>query len=119
MKPINLAEKLGLFDDHWRPRVIAELNDYQVKLAKFDGEFVWHQHDDTDEMFLCISGAFSIEFRDQVVSLRSGEMIVVPKGIEHKPMATSECAVLLLEPRGVVNTGAHDSELTAPQDAWI
>ncbi len=117
---INLASKLALFTEHWRPKVIAELNDYQIKLVKIDGAFVWHRHDDTDELFLVVDGAMSIELRDRRVDLVSGELFVVPKGVEHRPFAASECRVMLIEPRGVVNTGdAGRDAMTAPADAWI
>ncbi len=118
--PINLRQKLSLFAEQWRPKVIAEMNDYQFKLVKLQDEFVWHRHDDTDEVFLVVDGAMSIAFRDGQVDLRSGELFVVPKGVEHKPFAARECQVLMIEPRGVVNTGdAHAASLTAPTDVWI
>lgn len=116
---INLKEKLALFDEHWSPRVIAELNDYQFKLVKLQGEFIWHRHDLTDEVFWVLAGRLSIAFRDRTVVLESGEMIVVPKGVEHKPCAEAECSVLLVEPRGVVNTGDAGGALTAANDVWI
>ncbi len=119
MDTINLKEKLGKFSDHWSPKVIAELNDYQFKLVKIQGEFVWHNHPDTDEVFFVIEGSMKIEFEDETVELNEGEMLVVPKGVEHKPYAESECKVMLVEPRGVVNTGKADSELTADNDIWI
>ena len=118
-EPINLQEKFTRFTDHWSPRVIAEMNDYQFKLAKVQGEFVWHDHPDTDEVFVVIEGQLTIEFRDGQVSLGPGEMYVVPKGVEHKPVASDECKIMLIEPRGVVNTGAADSELQAKNDVWI
>jgi mannose-6-phosphate isomerase-like protein (cupin superfamily) len=117
--PINLRQKLAKFADHWSPKVIAQMNDYQFKLVKLEGEFVWHSHSDTDEVFMVIDGAMSIEFRDGRVDLRSGEMFVVPKGVEHKPFAASECKVMLVEPRGVVNTGDAGGKLTAPNDVWV
>jgi mannose-6-phosphate isomerase-like protein (cupin superfamily) len=119
MRPINLAEKFSLFADYWSPRVIAEMNDYQFKLVKVEGEFVWHNHPDTDEVFIIIEGNLVIEFEDQSVSLAKGEMFVVPRGVNHKPVAASICQLMLVEPRGVVNTGEADSHLTAEQDAWI
>ncbi len=119
MEPINLAEKLSLFQEHWSPRVIAELNDYQVKLVKFQGEFVWHQHDDTDEAFLVIEGEMGISFRDGEVTLRKGELLVVPKSVEHRPHAANECQVMLIEPKDVVNTGDAGGDLTAANDIWI
>ena len=117
--PINFSEKLARIAEHWSPRVVAEMNDYQFKLVKLQGEFVWHRHDDTDEVFIVLDGAMSIEFRDGRVDLRQGEMYVVPKGVEHKPYAPSECSVMLVEPRGVVNTGTAGGSLTAPNDIWI
>ncbi len=116
---INLQEKFGLFSDHWSPRVIAEMNDYQFKLVKVEGDFVWHDHKDTDEVFIVIEGEMTIEFRDGSVQLSAGEMFVVPKGVEHKPMANSECKVLLVEPKGVVNTGETGGELTAENNRWV
>ena len=116
---INLQEKLTLFRERWSPRVIAELNDYQIKLAKLQGDFVWHRHDETDELFLCLSGRLEIELRDGVVELREGELCVVPWGVEHRPRAADECHVLLIEPRGIVNTGDVESDRTAPIDEWI
>ena len=117
--PINLEEKLSRFDEHWSPRVVAEMNDYQFKLVKAQGEFVWHEHPDTDEVFIVISGELEIEFRDGKVALKSGEMYVIPKGVEHRPVALSECKIMLIEPKGVVNTGDVDSELTAENDVWV
>ncbi|MDQ2045586.1 cupin domain-containing protein [Pseudoalteromonas sp. 20-92] len=116
---INFKEKFTKFTDHWSPRVIAEMNDYQFKLVKVEGEFVWHDHSDTDEVFIVIEGCLNIEFRDGVVTLESGEMFVIPKGIEHKPIATSECKIMIVEPKGVVNTGDSGSELTAEDDVWV
>lgn len=116
---VNLNDKLGLFYDFWSPKVIAELNDYQVKLAKLKGEFVWHQHDHTDELFLCLSGQLRICLRDSSVILNEGELFVVPKGLEHKPVADEECHVMIIEPVGVINTGNTDSDLTAPNDQRI
>lgn len=116
---INLADKLTLFSDHWAPRVIAEMNDYQFKLAKIEGEFVWHHHDNTDEVFLVIEGELTIQLRDGEVALTAGELFVVPKGVEHKPVAAKECKIMLIEPRGVTNTGEAGGDLTAKQDVWI
>ena len=116
---INLADKLALIRDHWSPRVVAELNDYQFKLVKVAGDFVWHDHPDTDEVFLVLAGELRIDFRDGAVSLSEGEMYVVPRGVEHKPFAERECHVLLVEPRGVVNTGAAGGDKTADNDVWI
>jgi mannose-6-phosphate isomerase-like protein (cupin superfamily) len=120
MKPaINLQEKLSRFTEHWSPRVIAEMNDYQFKLAKLQGEFVWHCHSDTDEVFIVLSGSLLLEFRDGSVSLSTGEMYVVPKGVDHRPVAAQECCVMLVEPRGVVNTGESGGRLTAQNDVWV
>lgn len=119
MEKIDLREKLGLFDEHWTPKVIAEMNEYQFKLVKIQGEFVWHDHSDTDEVFIVIEGEMRIEFEDRTIVLSEGQMLVVPKGVRHKPMADSECKVMLVEPRGVVNTGETESDLTAPNDEWI
>ena len=116
---VNLKEKLSLFSDHWSPKVIAEMNDYQFKLVKLQGDFVWHNHPDTDEVFIVIEGEMRIEFEDETVELSEGEMYVVPKGVEHKPYAEEECKVMLVEPRGVVNTGDAEGELTASDDVWI
>ena len=119
MKSINFADKLSKFSDHWSPKVIAEMNDYQFKLAKLEGEFVWHNHPDTDEVFIVIEGSMKIELEDGVVELNTGEMYVVPKGVIHKPSAEKECKIMLVEPRGVINTGEADSDLTAENDVWI
>ena len=118
-KKINLREKLALFTEHWSPKVIAELNDYQIKLVKLQGAFVWHQHDDTDELFLVVKGSMKIAFEDETVELHEGELYVVPKGVAHRPSAEEECQVLLIEPRGVVNTGEAGGELTAEEDVWV
>jgi len=116
---INFREKLSKFDDHWSPRVIAEMNDYQFKLAKVQGDFDWHSHADTDEAFIIIEGELEIEFRDGKVKLKTGEMFVVPKGVEHKPVAENECHIMLVEPKGTVNTGDASSHLTAQNDVWV
>ncbi len=119
MGKINFQEKLAKFSEHWTPKVIAEMNDYQFKLVKIQGEFVWHNHSDTDEVFIVIEGSMKIEFDEETVELNEGEMYVVPKGVQHKPYAEQECKVMLVEPKGVVNTGESDSELTADNDVWI
>jgi mannose-6-phosphate isomerase-like protein (cupin superfamily) len=118
-KSINIKEKLSKFSEHWSPKVIAEMNDYQFKLVKVQGEFVWHDHKETDEVFIVIEGEMTIEFRDGDVKLGEGEMFVVPKGVEHKPYAENECHIMLVEPKGVVNTGETEGELTAENDVWI
>ncbi len=116
---INFKDKLGRFSEHWSPRVIAEMNNYQFKLAKLKGEFVWHDHRDTDETFIVLEGDLVIEFEDGKVELSSGEMYVIPKGVSHKPVADEECKVMLIEPRGVVNTGESGGEFTAENDVWV
>ncbi|MFD2166476.1 cupin domain-containing protein [Thalassotalea euphylliae] len=116
---INFNEKFSQFSKHWSPKVIAEMNNYQLKLAKVEGEFVWHTHEDTDEVFIVMNGSLAIHLRDRVIQLNTGEMFVVPKGVEHKPVAQSECQILLIEPRGVVNTGQAGGKLTADNDCWI
>jgi mannose-6-phosphate isomerase-like protein (cupin superfamily) len=119
-EPINFSEKLSKFTEHWSPKIIAQLNDYHLKLAKVQGEFVWHDHSDTDEVFIVLKGHLDILFRDGKVSLDEGEMFVVPKGVKHKPVAANECRIMLIEPAGLVNTGsAAYSKLTAPNDVWI
>jgi mannose-6-phosphate isomerase-like protein (cupin superfamily) len=116
---INIKNKLAKFDELWSPRVIAEMNDYQFKLAKGEGEFVWHDHPDTDEVFIVIEGELEIEFRDGLVQLVAGEMYVIPKGVEHKPHAKGLVQVMLVEPKGVVNTGNTGGDLTAENDIWV
>ena len=118
-RSINLNEKLGLFSEHWLPKIIAQMNDYHFKLAKVQGEFVWHDHPETDEVFLIVQGQLEIQFRDGSIVLTEGEMFVVPKGVEHKPVAKTECHILLVEPAGTVNTGDIIDEKTAPNNIWI
>ena len=117
--PINLQSKFKLFIEYWSPKVIAEMNDYQFKLVKIKDEFTWHEHKDTDEVFIVIEGSMGIEFKDRTIELNKGEMIVVQKAEQHKPFATEECKVLIVEPRGVVNTGSSGGDLTAENDVWI
>jgi mannose-6-phosphate isomerase-like protein (cupin superfamily) len=116
---INFRQKFGLFPEQWAPKVIAEMNDYQFKIAKLEGDFIWHRHEDTDEAFLVIEGDLRIDFRDGAAHLSAGEMFVVPKGVEHKPYAQNEVKLLLIEPRGVLNTGEESGERTAQNDVWI
>ncbi|MFG8636963.1 cupin domain-containing protein [Pseudomonas aeruginosa] len=116
---INFAAKLALFDDRWQPRVIVQMNDYQFKLVKIEGDFVWHSHADTDETFIVLAGRLRIDFRDGAVHLGPGEMYVVPRGVEHKPFAEGEVRMLLVEPCGVRNTGDQGGERTAANDLWI
>ena len=111
-KPINLAEKLASFSDHWNPRIVARYNGNEVRVAKAEGEFTWHSHADSDELFLVLSGDFAIEFRDGLTAVAPGEMIVVPRGVEHKPVANGECHVLVLDKEGEPNTGANPSQYT-------
>jgi mannose-6-phosphate isomerase-like protein (cupin superfamily) len=118
-KSINFQSKFDLFEDHWSPKVIAEMNDYQFKVVKIKGDFVWHSHQDTDEVFVVIEGVMQIEFGDRTVTLQSGEMMVVKRGEMHRPFSEEECKVVLIEPRGVVNTGDERSDLTAPMDVWL
>ena len=119
MKKINLEQKFSLFKEHWTPKIIAELNDYQIKIVKVEGDFVWHDHSDTDEFFFVIEGTLFIEFESETMELNAGELYVVPKGVQHRPFAHGECKVMLIEPRGVVNTGEASSDLTASNDVWI
>ena len=116
---INIKDKLAKFHELWSPKVIAEMNDYQFKLAKGEGEFVWHSHEDTDEVFIVIEGQLEIMFRDGSVVLNPGELYVIPKGVEHKPHAKGLVQVMLVEPRGVVNTGNTGGKLTASNDIWV
>jgi mannose-6-phosphate isomerase-like protein (cupin superfamily) len=116
---INLREKFGLFEEQWSPKVIAEMNDYQFKLVKLEGDFVWHSHAETDETFFVVEGELRIDFRDAVVTIGPGEMFVVPKGVEHKPFAAGEVKLMLIEPKGVVNTGDAGGEMTARNDVWV
>ena len=118
-EPINFLEKFSKFDEVYSPRVIAEMNDYQFKLARVMGDFVWHDHPDTDEVFIVVEGSLDIEFRDGKVSLQAGEMYVIPRGVEHKPTAESECKIMLVEPKGVVNTGDVGGKLTAHANVWV
>ena len=116
---INLAEKFGLFDEHWQPRIVGELNQSYIKLAKLKGEFVWHQHDDEDELFLVVKGTLVIKLRDRDLTLQAGEFVIIPKGIEHLPVADDEVQVLLLEPKSTRNTGNVQNERTLEDSQWI
>jgi mannose-6-phosphate isomerase-like protein (cupin superfamily) len=118
-KSINFQQKLGLFSEQWTPKVIAEMNDYQFKIVKLQGDFIWHEHKDTDETFIVIEGSLRIDFREGEVHIAAGEMYVVPKGVEHKPYAEHEVRLLLIEPRGVLNTGDKVGARTAKNDVWI
>ena len=112
IKKINISQKLSQFKDHWNPRIIGELNYQHVKLAKLKGEFIWHKHDDEDEMFLVLKGTLKIAFRDRVEIIKENEIIIVPKGVEHKPIAEEEVSIMLFEPATTINTGALENELT-------
>ena len=117
---VNLAEKFALINEHWRPKVVGELNGQEVKLVKFQGEFPWHHHENEDEMFMAMKGNFRIEFRDKTVELSEGEFVIVPKGVEHRPIADEEVEVLLFEPKNVLNTGnIEDEKFTAPKGARL
>ena len=119
MKKINFSSKFSKFNDRWTPKVIAEMNDYQFKLVKIKDDFIWHKHDDTDEVFIVLDGSIFIEFEDETIQIDEGEMIVVRKGVKHKPYAKVEAKIMLVEPSGVVNTGDKEDKLTAPNDEWI
>lgn len=112
MQKINLGDKFAQIHDHWNPRVVGELNGQHVKLVKLQGEFVWHHHEEEDELFYVVEGAFRMEFRDRTIELQAGEMLIVPRGVEHRPVAEREVSVLLFEPAGTLNTGNTRGELT-------
>jgi mannose-6-phosphate isomerase-like protein (cupin superfamily) len=116
---VRFAEKYARLTEQWQPRVVAEMNDYQFKVVRLEGDFVWHSHADTDETFLVLEGELGIDFRDGTVTIGAGEMCVVPRGVEHKPFAKREAKLLLIEPRGVKNTGDQGGERTAENDVWI
>ena len=119
MDRIDLAHALSRFDDHWSPKIIAALNGQEVKLAKFQGAFDWHSHADEDELFLVLDGSFRMDFRDRTVELQEGQMIVVPRGVEHRPVAAEECSVLLMEPAGLVNTGDAERSERTTTGTWL
>ena len=112
MEKVNIDNKLSLFPDHWNPRIVGELNGQHVKLVKFKGEFVWHKHDNEDELFYVLKGNFKMEFRDKTIELKENEFLIVPKGIEHKPVADTEVSIMLFEPRTTINTGDINNEFT-------
>jgi mannose-6-phosphate isomerase-like protein (cupin superfamily) len=116
---INFKDKLAKFSEQWSPRIIAQINNYHFKIAKIEGEFIWHDHPETDEVFIVLEGQLEIQFRDGNVLLNEGEMFVVPKGVDHKPVAQQECHILLVEPAGTLNTGDVVNERTAANDPWI
>jgi mannose-6-phosphate isomerase-like protein (cupin superfamily) len=117
--PINFVDKFARFTEHWSPRIIAQMNDYHFKLVKIQGDFVWHSHEDTDEVFIVLEGEMTIHFRDGEVALRSGEMFVIPKGVDHTPSAKRECKIMLVELVGTINTGNVQSDLTAKDGVWV
>jgi mannose-6-phosphate isomerase-like protein (cupin superfamily) len=119
VQKIDIHEKLSRFSDHWSPRIIASLNGQEIKLAKFKGAFDWHSHADADEMFLVLDGSFTMEFRDRSVELSKDQMIVVPKGVEHRPVAEAECSVMLVETAGLVNTGDGEETDRTTSGAWL
>jgi len=116
---INLNEKLSKFSEHWSPKIIARMNDCHFKLVKFKGEFVWHDHRDSDEAFIVLDGEMTVHFRDGDAPVKKGEMIVIPRGVQHKTSARSECRAMLVEGAGTVNTGAAGGDKTAPGDIWV
>jgi len=116
---INFKKKFAAFSSRWTPKIIAQMNDTHFKLVKIKGDFVWHRHEDTDEVFIALDGEMSIDFREGRVDLNAGEMFVVPKGVEHKPFAENECRIMVIEPAGTVNTGDAQGEMTADSEAWV
>jgi mannose-6-phosphate isomerase-like protein (cupin superfamily) len=118
-RPINLQQKFSLFREQWQPKVIAEMNEYQFKLARLEGDFIWHEHEETDETFIVLEGTLRLDFEDGAVRLTAGEMYVVPKGVRHRPCAEGEVKLMLIEPRGTANTGHEGGERTAQNDVWI
>lgn len=119
MEKVDLEEKFALFDEVWKPKIVGELNGQYVKLAKLLGEFVWHHHDDEDELFFVFKGSLDIELRDRTISLSEGEFFIVPRGVEHRPVAKTEAHVLMLEPASTLNTGNVDDEKTVRDPEWI
>jgi mannose-6-phosphate isomerase-like protein (cupin superfamily) len=119
MTVVNIVEKLSKFSEQWSPKIIAQMNDYHFKLVKLQGEFVWHDHKETDEVFIVLEGQMTIHFRDGEICLNKGEMSVIPKGVEHKTSAESECHAMLVEKAGTINTGDAGGSKTAPTNSWI
>jgi len=119
VKTVNFAEKFAQFADQWSPRIVGQLNDLHVKVAKIQGEFVWHSHPDTDELFIVNKGRLVIHLRDREIPLKEGEMFVVPRGVEHKPVAEYECEIVMIEPAGTLNTGDVGGDLTVEAPPWI
>ena len=118
-KAVNFSDKFAIFSEHWSPKVISRMNDYHIKLAKIKGEYTWHSHPETDELFVVIKGNMTIHLRDGQVLLKEGEMLVVPQGVEHKPTAEQECQIMLVEPAGISSTGEAGEELAAQKEVWI
>jgi len=116
---VNLTEKFSLFTEQWAPRVIAQINDYHFKIAKIQGEFIWHSHSDTDEVFLVVAGSLTIHLRDKKLKLEQGELCVIPRGVDHKPAAEHECQILMVEPAGTLNTGDAGGDRTVDNVEWI
>lgn len=116
---INIAEKFSMFSDHWAPKIIARMNDYEIKLVRFQGDFVWHSHENTDEVFIVLDGEMVIVFLDERIRIKTGELYVVPKGVKHKPFADQECKIMLIEPAGTANTGDAGGDRTAQDNIWI
>lgn len=120
IKKVSIAEKMSVFNDHWNPRIVGELNGQHIKLVKAQGEFDWHKHDNEDEMFLVIKGEFNMELRDETILIKEGEFIIIPRGIEHRPVVKNEVQVMLFEPANTINTGDNQkSELTQRKTEWI
>lgn len=116
---INFENKLKKISEYWSPKIIAQMNDYHFKLVKVKGDFTWHSHAETDEVFIVLNGELTIEMRERSITLKAGELYVVPKGVEHRPFAKNECHIMLVEPAGTINTGDSGGELTAPDGEWI
>jgi mannose-6-phosphate isomerase-like protein (cupin superfamily) len=116
---VNLTDKFSRISDHWDPKIIAQVNDYHLKIAKIRGEFIWHSHPETDEVFLVVDGELTIHLREGDLTLNPGELCVIPKGVEHKPAAESECQILMVEPAGTLNTGDAGGEMTKEDNSWI
>ena len=119
MKKVNLEQKFSLFDEHWKPKIVGELNGQHVKLGKIEGVFVWHQHENEDELFLVVKGAMRLEFRDKSVEMGEGDLLIVPRGKEHRPVADKECHILMFEPASTLNTGNVEDEFTVQELEWI
>ncbi len=116
---INILDKFSKFDDQWQPRVIASMNDYQFKIARIEGEFIWHDHPDTDEVFIIMKGQLEMQLADRSVMLNEGDLYVVPRGVQHRPVAESECWIMMVEPEGTKNTGDEGGDRTAANDVWV